>query len=83
MGKKSSAAAKSAPRSAASAPVVTAVRNSPMPPKPASIGAAPAPVKKVPPTYESIALRAYYIWKTSGGNSFDNWIRAERELRGL
>jgi len=32
---------------------------------------------------EQIAKRAYEIWKSGkGGSEFDNWIRAERELRG-
>ena len=32
---------------------------------------------------EEIARRAYEIWQSGqGGSEFDNWIRAERELRG-
>ena len=58
--------------------VSTPVRNSAVPPKSAAIAAAPA--RKSPPSYDAIALRAYFIWKSGGGNSFDNWIRAEREL---
>lgn len=35
-------------------------------------------------TQEMIALRAYEIWKSGKGSSeFENWVRAERELRGL
>ena len=35
-------------------------------------------------TREMIALRAYEIWKSGKGSSeFENWVRAERELRGL
>ena len=35
-------------------------------------------------THEMIAKRAYEIWKSGkGGSEFDNWVRAERELRGM
>jgi hypothetical protein len=34
-------------------------------------------------THEEIARRAYEIWKSGrGGTAFENWVRAERELRG-
>ena len=34
-------------------------------------------------TREQIAKRAYEIWKSGkGGSEQENWIRAERELRG-
>lgn len=61
------------------APTITAVRNSAVPPK------SSAPVaRKAAPTYDQIALRAYYIWKSgTGGTQDENWFRAERELRGL
>jgi Protein of unknown function (DUF2934) len=39
--------------------------------------------KKVEPTREEIALRAYHIYLERGctaGNDFDDWVRAEREL---
>ena len=67
-----------APASKTPAPevTVTPVRNSAVPPK----TAAAVPVKKAPATRDDIALRAYFIWKSSGGSQFDNWIRAEREL---
>jgi hypothetical protein len=33
-------------------------------------------------SHEMIAKRAYEIWKSGkGGSQYDNWIRAERELR--
>ena len=33
-------------------------------------------------TQEQIAKRAYEIWRSGkGGSAFENWIRAERELR--
>lgn len=35
-------------------------------------------------THENVASRAYAIWESEGrldGNSFDHWLRAERELR--
>ncbi len=59
----------------------TPVRNSPIPrPMPA---AAPAPMKKQI-THEVIARRAYEISQSSlCGSQEDNWLRAERELRGM
>jgi hypothetical protein len=34
-------------------------------------------------TQDAIARRAYEIWQSGkGGSDFDNWVRAERELRG-
>lgn len=33
-------------------------------------------------TNEMIARRAYEIWQREGGSEMDNWLRAERELRG-
>jgi hypothetical protein len=58
------------------APTTTAVRNSAVPPK--------AAVKKLPPTYDQIALSAFLIWKSGqGGSQDENWLRAERELRGM
>ena len=40
--------------------------------------------KKAPaataPTYGDIATRAYYIHLEQGGDAFENWIRAEREM---
>ena len=66
------------------------VRNSPIPKvaaRPASAAAtttssAPATMKKAV-THEMIASRAYEISCSSNcGSEFDNWIRAERELRG-
>ncbi len=31
-------------------------------------------------THDHIAERAYYISLESGGDAFENWLRAEREL---
>jgi Protein of unknown function (DUF2934) len=36
--------------------------------------------KAATPTYDDIARRAYYIHLEQGGDPFENWIRAEREL---
>ena len=34
-------------------------------------------------TCEMIAQRAYEIWQSgNGGSEMENWLRAERELRG-
>jgi hypothetical protein len=42
-----------------------------------------APSPKVVITHEMIAKRAYEISQSSQcGSEHDNWIRAERELRG-
>lgn len=58
------------------AAVKTEVRNSPIP----KVAAAKAAPKVVTP--DAIARRAYEIWQSSGGSELDNWLRAERELRG-
>ncbi|HWE03102.1 MAG TPA: DUF2934 domain-containing protein [Tepidisphaeraceae bacterium] len=81
----SSAASKKAAATPVAAPAVevTPVRNSAVPPKTVP-AAAPAPAKtKAAPTYDAIALSAYFIWKQSGGSEFDNWIAAERQLRSI
>lgn len=60
-------------RTPAPEPVKTSgVRNTAIPPKVAAA-----------PTHEQIAKRAYEIHRSgSGGSQIDNWLRAERELRG-
>jgi hypothetical protein len=66
-----------AAKSAVAAPVVTAVRNSAVPPK-----ATASVARKSAPTYDQIALSAYYIWKSGqGGSQEENWLAAERRLR--
>ncbi len=73
MAKKITKTTKTAP---VSAPAVTStpVRNTAIPPKAAK--------KEI--THEMIAVRAYEIAISGqGGNDTDNWLRAERELRGL
>jgi hypothetical protein len=71
--------AKSIPAKAAPA-VVTPVRNTVVPPK-----VTVAPVKKATPvTHDAIAIRAYEIWRSGrGGSEQQNWVQAERELKGL
>ena len=55
--------------------ISTEVRNSPIP------KTTPAPAKKEI-THAMIAERAYFISKSGqGGSEYDNWIRAEKELR--
>ena len=74
------------PRKAAAK--TTEVRNTPIPrattPAPATrnqAGTIPAPAKKQV-SKDQIAKRAYEIWRSGkGGSEFENWIRAERELR--
>ena len=36
--------------------------------------------KKVEITQEHIATRAYFIHLEEGGDAYENWLRAEREL---
>ena len=63
-----------APAAKAASPISTPVRNTAVP------KAAPAP-KVI--THEMISKRAYEIWQSgTGGSEYDNWVRAERELRG-
>ena len=58
----------------------TPVRNSAIPPRPTT---QPQTGRRVTPSYDQIAKRAYEIWQSGkGGSQDDNWYRAERELRG-
>ena len=50
------------------------VRKPAAPRRPRARKAAPAV------THEHIAERAYYISLETGGDAFENWLRAEREL---
>jgi hypothetical protein len=59
------------------------VRNTPIPRAGATALAAAAKTLQRQITPEMIAKRAYEIWRSgAGGSEFDNWVRAERELRG-
>ena len=63
----------------------TEVRNSPIPKpaqqRPAAPSGATGGQRQI--TQEQIARRAYEIWQSGkGGSEFENWLRAERELRG-
>ena len=74
-------APKTTPAPVAAPAKSTPVRNSaiPKPSTPATPAAKPREV-----THEMIARRAYEISISgSGGSEFDNWIRAEKELKGL
>ena len=74
-------APKTTPAPAAAPAKSTPVRNSaiPKPSNPATPAAKPREI-----THEMIARRAYEISISgSGGSEFDNWIRAEKELKGL
>jgi hypothetical protein len=56
----------------------TPVRNTAIP------KATPAPAPKPEITHEMIARRASEIAQSGqGGSDLDNWLRAERELKGL
>jgi hypothetical protein len=35
------------------------------------------------PTHQAVAERAYYIALEQGGQPFENWIQAERELAAV
>ena len=68
----------------------TKVRNSPIPKAPAAparpgvsaVSSTPAVSAPRRITHDEIARKAYEIWKSGrGGTAFENWIRAERELR--
>jgi hypothetical protein len=37
----------------------------------------------VPPSYEDIAARAYFIHLDGGHDPFENWLRAETELTAV
>jgi hypothetical protein len=78
---------KSAPKAKAVAPATvvktTPARNSPIPKSVAPM-ATPAPAAKKEITNEMIAKRAYEIFVGgTGGDQMHNWLRAERELKGL
>jgi hypothetical protein len=71
-------AAKPAPAKVTAPVASTPMRNTPLP----KAAARPAVKKEI--TYTDIAKRAYEIWCSGqGGSETDNWLRAERELRGL
>ena len=70
--------AKSAP---ARAPIASSVRNTPIPRQPAKQQPSMSIRREV--TQADIAKRAYEIWQSGkGGSQMENWLRAERELRG-
>jgi len=74
---------KAAVKSKAPARSVTPVRNSSIP-KAVAKPSPSASRKPVIVTREMIAIRAYEISQSPQcGSEFDNWVRAERELRGL
>ena len=60
---------------------VTDVRNSSIPPKSGTTTSQTNTNKTV--SKEQIAKRAYEIWASGkGGSQLENWLRAEKELRG-
>ena len=68
---------KNGPSRSAAAPIAsTSVRNTAVPKS--------QPARRGEITHEQIALRAYEIHLSGqGGSETDNWLRAERELRGF
>ncbi len=58
----------------------SSVRNTPIPKQPVK---QPTMSIRREVTQAEIAKRAYEIWQSGkGGSQIDNWLRAERELRG-
>ena len=39
--------------------------------------------RRLIPTHDQIAERAYFIHLDEGGDTFGNWVRAERELTAV
>ncbi len=71
--------AKAIPAKSAPVATTTTVRNTSIPPKAPAV----VPAKKAI-THEAIAIRAYEISRSGMGGSEDqNWLQAERELKGL
>ena len=61
---------------------VTAVRNTSIPPKTSGSSSTMSTANRAI-TQEAIARRAYEIYASGkGGSQLDNWLRAEKELRG-
>ena len=74
----------------------TPVRRSPVPKSKPKAGSSPVRNSAIPkgkskpaggskplPTFEQISVRAYEIYASGqGGSEHENWLRAERELRG-
>ena len=51
--------------------------------KPATNGQKRTVARRLPPTFEQIAMRAYEIWEARAGgpgSEVDDWLLAEREL---
>ncbi len=68
--------------SSRSTPVSTPVRNSPIP-RPMNSPQQSGSSQNQQLTHEMIAKRAYEISRSNNaGSQMDNWLRAERELRG-
>jgi hypothetical protein len=62
-------------------PMSTPVRNTPIPKAQAAVSASSTVRREI--TQDMIARRAYEIWASGQGSSDEqNWLRAERELRG-
>jgi hypothetical protein len=90
MAKKAAESTGSTSKTTKKSTTTTKVRNSPIPKAPPapSRTSATAISTETPTfatrrvTHEEIARKAYEIWKSGrGGTAFENWIRAERELR--
>ena len=81
-------AKKIVPPVASKKPTAPAAKAAPVASTPVRNSAVPKPVGKMVAKKEisaaDIAKRAYEIWCSGkGGSETDNWLRAERELRGI
>ena len=91
MAKKAAESTGSTSKTTKKSTTTTKVRNSPIPKAPAAPARPSATATATSTgtqgarrqiTHEEIARKAYEIWKSGrGGTAFENWIRAERELR--
>lgn len=87
MARKTAATKTPAPKAAAApqkAVSSSPVRNSPIPKVAAAVATVAAAPAKRSITQDMIATRAYEISRSGdAGSDLDNWLRAERELRGV
>ncbi len=50
--------------------------------KPAAAPVAPEVAPRAEPSQDDIRRRAYELWLAHGGSAAENWLEAERQLRG-
>jgi hypothetical protein len=74
------AAAESTPKAKKTKASAVAAGQAPVELAVAAPAAVVAPVHT--PSHEEIRRRAYELWLAHGGNAGENWLEAERQLRG-